>query len=122
MDGVIMEDLFEKVEKDIKKRVVVSWKEMSETEKVHFINQVSLALSVWGADKNGKKIVVEILKTLVEDGSTNLSDFGLYVDHLIGVYPLVDDRRSKVKRASLILEGYRMKNGLPSVPHKELGS
>jgi len=117
-----MEDLFAKVDKETKGKLVGSWKEMSESEKVHFINQVSLGLSVWGCDVNGKRIVVEVLKTLVVDGSTNLSDFGLYIEHLIGVKPVVDEKLSKVKRATLIIEGYRIKNGLSSVPHKELGS
>ena len=34
---------------------------------------------------------------------------------------LARDRIKKMQRAFLVLEGYRIKHGLPSVPHKELG-
>jgi hypothetical protein len=32
-----------------KSRIVDIWKAMSESDKAHFINQVALALSVWGS-------------------------------------------------------------------------
>lgn len=100
-------------------RILSVWKGMSESDKAHFINQVALALSVWGSDERGKRIVVEILRMMTENGTQTLADFGLYVDRATG---LKESRGldAKVKRASIIIEGYRIKNALSSEPHREL--
>ena len=114
--------VFEDVDDSIKIKLIDLWKSMSDQEKDHFINQVSLALSVWGSDETGKRLVIEVLKALVTNGSLNLIDFGLYVDALTDKKATAPaDRLPKIKRASIILEGYRIKNSLPSEPHKEFG-
>lgn len=102
-----------------KGRIVGIWKSMSESDKAHFINQVALALSVWGSDEKGKRIVVEILRLMTNNGTSTLADFGLYVERVLGNSEVMG-LDEKVKRASIIIEGYRIKNALPSEPHKEL--
>ena len=114
-------DVFEDVDDEIKARVISLWVSMAESEKDHFINQVSLVLSVWGSDDMGKKLVVKALEALVNDGSLTLSDFGLYVEELAGRKTVPADRLPKIKRASIIMEGYRIKHSLSSEPRKELG-
>lgn len=111
--------VFENVDLNIKRIIVEVWGRMSESEKTHFINQVALALSIWGSDEIGKKTVVDVLSALVTDGSTNLADFGLYIERIYGKKELAE-RLEKVKRAALIIEGYRIKNELSSEPHKEI--
>lgn len=107
------------LDEESKGRIVSLWKSMSESDKAHFINQVALALSVWGSDEKGKRIVVEILRLMTNNGTSTLADFGLYVEKALGLKESsgMDD---KIKRAAIIIEGYRIKNSLPSEPHKEL--
>jgi hypothetical protein len=102
-----------------KTRIISIWKAMSETDKAHFINQVALGLSVWGSDERGKRLVVEILRVMTMNGTHTLADFGLYVENVTGSKEAsgIDD---KVRRASLIIDGYRIKNSLSSEPHREL--
>ncbi len=120
LHGVSYMDVFEKVDDETKSRIIERWKTMSESDKTHFINQVSLVLSVWGSDDRGKQLVVDILKSMVSNGSSTLADFGLYTDKAL--QSTIDgDLKAKIKRASLILDGYRIKNSLPSEPHKEIG-
>lgn len=112
--------VFEILDDGTKQLIITAWKKMNETEKTHFINQVSLALTVWGTDEAGKKAVVDTLTHLIKDGSKDLSDFGLYVRRLYEKKDL-GAKLDKIKRAALIIEGYRIKNALTSEPHKELG-
>jgi hypothetical protein len=100
-------------------KILSIWKNMSENDKAHFINQVALALSVWGSDEKGKKVVVEVLRRMTTNGTNTLADFGLYVDQVVGSTGAagLDD---KIKRASIIIEGYRIKNSLSSEPHRDL--
>ncbi|MFH2105888.1 MAG: hypothetical protein ABII22_01395 [Candidatus Micrarchaeota archaeon] len=112
-------DIFENVDPEVKTRIAEIWKRMSETDKTHFINQVSLALTVWGNDVEGKGLVVDIMRQLVENGSQTLADFGIYLQKMRN--KKLGAREPKVKRASLILEGYRIKNDLPSEPRKDIG-
>jgi len=86
---------------------------------MHFINQIALALTVWGSDPKGKELVIKVIDILIKDGSSSLTDFGLYVDRLVGD-PMAKDRPRKVRKAALVLEGYRMKNALSSEPSKPL--
>jgi hypothetical protein len=102
-----------------KEKIVVIWKSMSESDKAHFINQVALALSIWGSDEKGKRVVVEVLKLMSQNGTNTLADFGLYVEKVLGEKESTG-LDSKIKRAALIIEGYRIKNSLPSEPHREL--
>jgi hypothetical protein len=102
-----------------KARILGMWKTMSESDKVHFINQVALALSVWGSDEKGKRVVVEILRLMTQDGTTTLADFGLYVERVLRA-PEALGLSEKIRRAAIIIEGYRIKNALPSEPHREL--
>ena len=113
-------DVFENVDDEVKSRIIERWKTMSESDKTHFINQVSLALSVWGSDEQGKQLVVDILRAMVSNGSSTLADFGLYAEKTL---QSINDGvlKAKIRRASLILDGYRIKNSLPSEPHKEIG-
>jgi hypothetical protein len=104
----------------IKEKILISWRDMSETDKGHFINQVALALSVWGSDEKGRMVVIEVLRAMANDGARTLADFGLYVDKVVGTKEATG-LDSKIRRASLIIEGYREKNALSSEPHRELG-
>jgi hypothetical protein len=111
--------MFDYVDDQTKLRILNRWKGMSETDKTHFINQVAIVLSIWGSDEDGKRLVVDVLKFMAGNGSTTLADFGLYVDKLTNG-KLAPDRKKKVERASLILESYRLKNGLSSIPHRDI--
>ena len=104
---------------DIKEKIIRNWRTMSETDKAHFINQVALVLSVLGSDESGRRVVVEVLKQMSNNGTQTLADFGLYVEKAIGTKEATG-LEDKIKRASLIIDGYRIKNGLPSEPHREL--
>ncbi len=111
--------MFDDVEDETKEKLLRHWKAMSETDKMHFINQVAISLSVWGDDESGKKLVIEVIKMLLNNGSTTLADFGLYVDNLLES-KIPETKKAKIKRTSLILEGYRIKEGLPSIPHRDI--
>jgi hypothetical protein len=113
-------DMFSDMDPETRKKVVSCWTKMKEDDKCHFINQMSLGLSVWGDDDAGKKIALGILYALVQDGAGTLSDFGLYLDKVLNQKE-AKDRLDRVKRASLIIEGYRLKNALSSEPHKDIG-
>jgi hypothetical protein len=104
---------------ECKAKIVSIWKSMSESDKAHFINQVALALSIWGSDEKGKRVVVEVLKNMSHNGTNTLADFGLYVEQVLGAKE-ASGLNDKIKRAALIIEGYRIKNSLPSEPHREL--
>ena len=99
-----------------KELVLNTWKNMSEIDKGHFINQVAIALSVLGSDASGRKVVLDVLKLMSKDKTSNLSDFGLYLQSVSSNKSIVE----KVKRASTILDGYRVKNALSSEPHRDL--
>jgi hypothetical protein len=107
------------IDDESKKRIIETWKGMSESDKAHFINQVALALSIWGSGKKGKRVVVEILRIMTEDGTKTLADFGLYVDKALELDE-ANGLDEDIKRAVLIIEGYRIKNALSSEPHREL--
>lgn len=113
-------DIFSELNGDLKKKVASSWQTITESEKDHFINQISLALIVWGSDDTGKKILVKAIENQFNDGSSNLADFGLYIKTLLK-HDEIADRKDKVQRAKGIIENYRMKNALPSEPHKDIG-
>ncbi|MEW6722318.1 MAG: hypothetical protein AB1324_03585 [Candidatus Micrarchaeota archaeon] len=107
------------IDDESKLRIVNIWRRMNESDKAHFINQVALALSVWGSDVRGKHMVVEVLRRMTNNGTSTLADFGLYVEKIIGGEQ-ASGMEDKVRRAAMIIEGYRIKNALPSEPHKEL--
>lgn len=113
-----MVDVFGDVPDELKEKMIDAWREMSETEKTHFVNQVALALSIWGNDIEGNRMVVRILELLARDGCNNLVDFGLYIEYLLQQGEF--NRQDKVQRAYRIIEGYRLRNELPSEPHKEI--
>ena len=110
---------FEKIGGETKKEMVRIWKEMKEEDKDYFVDQVALALSIWGTDDPGKLLVAKVLETLVNDGSGNLADFGLYIDEYLSENG-GEARKGKMERASGIIGRYRLKNALSSVPHKEI--
>ena len=110
--------MFGEIDDKVKVRLLDSWKGMSETDKTHFINQVALSMSIWGSDEGGKRLVVEVLRMMAGNGSRTLADFGLYVDRL--ATNAVATKKNKIERAVLILEGYRIKNGLSSIPHQDI--
>jgi hypothetical protein len=99
---------------DVKRKIVLTWKAMNDKDKEHFTNQVALVLSVFG-EKKGVSIVVDTLRQMMEDGTKNLADFGIYViknfDH---------KRDKKAREAALMMEIYRTKNELPMEPHISL--
>ena len=110
---------FEKIDVESKKEMVHIWEKMGAEDKDYFVDQVALALSIWGSDETGKILVGEVIATLVKDGSENLADFGLYIEEY-----LAEDggkrRNGKIERANGIISRYRLKNALSSVPHKEI--
>jgi hypothetical protein len=110
---------FEKLDSATKKRMVEIWGEMDEEDKNHFVDQVALALSIWGCDDGGKLLVAKVIGTLVGNGSKTLADFGLYIDEYLDGNS-AEGRRGKMERASSIIARYRLKNALSSVPHRDL--
>lgn len=110
---------FEKIGLDVKKEMVRIWKGMGNEDKDYFVDQVALALSIWGGDEAGKLLVGKVLATLIEDGSENLADFGLYIEEYLEDNAK-EKRKGKMERASGIIARYRLKNALSSVPHKEI--
>ena len=113
---MVIADLIEDEDKEM---VLDIWKSMDEEDKGHFINQVALAMSVWGSEKKGKILVIEIIKAMTQNGTSTLADFGLYIPKIIGVDE-DEDMNERIKRAALIVEGYRIKHALSSEPHMEL--
>jgi hypothetical protein len=111
---------FDYLDLDEKRRVLEIWGKMTESGKTHFINQVALALSVWGDDIRGKRLVIEIIKHMTNNGTKTLADFGIYAK-MVEKSRLARDRSKKMRRAILVLEGYRIKHGLSSVAHKDIG-
>jgi len=111
---------FDYLDLDEKKRVLTIWAGMSESGKTHFINQVALALSVWGDDIRGKRLVLEVIRHMADNGTKTLADFGIYAKK-VEKSRLARDRAKKMKRAMLVLEGYRIKHGLSSMVHKDIG-
>ncbi len=109
--------VFEGVNAKAKKEIVKIWAKMNAKDRDYFIDQVALALSIWGSDENGRKLVVGVLESMVADGSGNLSDFGLYVEQ----FAIEEGGRNKKSmiRAGRIIDDYRLRNALSSVPHKE---
>ncbi|MFH1785343.1 MAG: hypothetical protein ABH842_02860 [Candidatus Micrarchaeota archaeon] len=107
------------IDEENKAKIVTMWKNMSEMDKAHFINQVALALSIWGSDEKGKKLVVEVLRYLSNNGTSTLADFGLYIEKVASTKD-AQGMADKIKRASKIIENYRIKNSLSSEPHREL--
>ena len=103
-----------------KERIISTWKTMSESDKGHFINQAALAMSVWGSDEKGRRLVVEVIRQMMSNGTQTLADFGLYVENALGAKEATGITE-KVRRAATIIEGYRIKNALSSEPHKEIG-
>ncbi len=102
-----------------KTKIISMWKGMSESDKAHFINQVALAMSVWGSDEQGRRLVVEVLRIMTDNGTQTLADFGLYVEKVASIKEATG-LTDKIKRATVIIEGYRVKNSLSSEPHREL--
>jgi len=100
-------------------RILDIWKNMKEEDKAHFINQVALAMSIWGTDEQGKQMVVEILKVMTDDKSQTLADFGLYVKNA-ATTKIGKTKKNKIEKAALVVEGYRIKNSMSSEPHREL--
>lgn len=109
-------DVFDTVSRETKNRILTKWKNMSESDKLHFINQISLALTVWGSDIKGKDLVVKVLERMMNNGSQSLADFGTYVDKLLLDKSIEESQRIKIKRVSTILEGYRIKNMMADTP------
>ncbi len=113
-------DPFEIADEETQKKVVETWKGMDETDKGHFINQVALALSIWGSDTSGRKMVLGVLSHMARNDCRTLADFGLYIEQAL-IEDAAQKQRGKIERAAVIIEGYRIKNALSSVPHKEIG-
>jgi len=109
--------VFEGVDEETKKKIVKVWERMGEKDRDFFVDQVALAMSIWGSDEMGKSLIAKILGKMMEDGSENLSDFGLYIESILGE---ADKREDKVRKAGMIIDDYRMRNALSSVPHKEI--
>lgn len=103
----------------VKERILIAWRDMTESDKAHFINQVALALSVWGSDEKGRSVVIEVLRLMMVDGTRTLADFGLYIDKVVGTRG-AGGLDTRIRRASLIIEGYRVKNALSAQPHLDI--
>ena len=113
---------FEKVPFEVKKRIIDLWKFMKQEDKEHFINQVALALSIWGSDDQGKAMVARIMEMLVKDGSKNLSDFGIYIDKLMLAEQdkALESRGSEIVKAIEVVDAYRIRYEMSSEPHKTI--
>ncbi|MEM2909270.1 MAG: hypothetical protein QW590_00950 [Candidatus Bilamarchaeaceae archaeon] len=111
--------MFEDIDDKAKQRILDVWKTMSEIDKAHFINQVAIAMSIWGSDEMGKRLVVEVIRLMCHNGTKTLADFGLYVEKLKELKAAAA-KKNKIERAALILEGYRIKHNLPSIPHRDI--
>ncbi|MDD5022575.1 MAG: hypothetical protein PHU63_00190 [Candidatus ainarchaeum sp.] len=105
---------FKDLDPKSKARVIEVWSRMSESDKTHFVNQVAIALSVLGTDNGGKQQIEDVVKKLIEDGANNLADFGLYLR--MGLKQLNKFEIRTVK----IVDNYRMKYNLPTLPSKPL--
>lgn len=107
--------IFEDIDAETKKKLVIIWKTMSKQDRDHFINQVALTLTILNDVEKGKKLIFEILHNMLEDGSKNLADIGLYFEFL-------DEDTVKeihLKKILSVMGNYRFKQGLPSEPNKE---
>jgi len=111
--------MFDYIDDKTKTKVLKKWKKMSETDKAHFINQVAISMSVWGSDEKGKRLVLEVMNLMMSNGTTTLADFGIYVEKL-NKTKISTGKKKEIERASLILEGYRIKHGLSSIPHRDI--
>jgi hypothetical protein len=107
------------IDEESKAKIITMWKNMSETDKTHFINQVALALSIWGSDEKGKQLVVEVLRALSNNGTKTLADFGLYIEKITSTKE-AEGLTDKIERAEKIIEKYRIKNSMSSEPHRDL--
>ena len=67
----------------------------------------------------GKRIIIEVMGLMTNNGTSTLADFGLYVEKALSLKDSAG-MEDRIRRAALIIEGYRIKNALPSEPHKEL--
>ena len=107
---------------EYKRRIAHIWKKMSEADKEHFINQVTYALASWGTDDVGRELVAVVIEKLIEDGSMNLADFGLYLDWLLseGVDKIYPQKKEGIVKAAELVESYRLRNELPAAPSKML--
>ncbi|MFA5077365.1 MAG: hypothetical protein WC488_02980 [Candidatus Micrarchaeia archaeon] len=112
--------LFDDFESEAKKKLGAIWKAMSQEDREHFINQVALALSVVGSDEKGKKLMAGLLGNMLEDGSRNLADVGLYLEFVDEAE--LKGKEDKFRKAQSMLENYRFKHDLPSEPSKEFFS
>ncbi len=114
-------DLANLIDEETQKTIIGTWHDMTEDDKGHFINQVALAMSIWGSNRKGRKMVVEVLRFMADNGTSTLADFGVYIERA-----LIDDEGpkgslNKIRRAATVIEGYRIKNALSSIPHRDLG-
>ncbi len=103
-----------------KEKILSIWKNMPDSDRNHFIDQIALAMSIWGSDEIGRVLVLEVLRILTINGSMSLSDFGLYLDQL-DLTDFDSSLKDKVERTSVVLEGYRIRHALPSEPHRDIG-
>lgn len=103
-----------------KEKILSIWRSMNDEDKNHFIDQIALAMSIWGSDEMGRVLVLEVLRLLVTNGSLSLSDFAPYLDQL-DFCDFDSSLKDKVERTSVVLEGYRIKHALPSEPHRDIG-
>jgi len=107
---------------DDKRKLVLMWKKLNNIDKEHFINQVTYAMATWGFDKQGKELVAVIIEDLIEDGSLNLSDFGLYAKKLIkdGLLDVYYNKADQIKKAIMLMDSYRLKHELSNIPSKSI--
>jgi hypothetical protein len=113
---------FEKVSFEVKKRIIDIWKFMRQEDKEHFINQVALALSIWGSDDMGKTMVARVMEILVRDGSKNLSDFGIYIDKLMLLEQDkgIGSRSGAIVKTIEVVDAYRIRYEMSAEPHKTI--
>ena len=109
-------NVFDNFDQETKKKLVVIWKSMEDGDQEHFINQVALCLSIWGSDEKGKQIAVDTVRALLDDGSKNLADFGIYAGQAGKTG--AGEKTGQFKKAAGLLESYRFKHDLPSEPSK----
>jgi len=104
--------IFDVLPSDLKIEMVKLWNKMSERDRSAFVDQVSLFIVLMGQNKKSYKMISDTIKKMIKDGSSNLSDFGIYLTDV----KLPTDGKKVVQ----FIEDYRFKHDLPSVPHKPI--
>jgi hypothetical protein len=99
---------------EVKRQILSIWKEMGEEDKEHFVNQIALFLTFYeGKEEMAKEIILDSIKTLVEDKCRNLADIGIYIARK-------NEKSEEFKKAVRAINRYRFRASLPGEPRTVL--